>query len=58
MEIVLDHCVIAVSDRTRADRFYRDVLDAEIVEDERGRVYYRFGSQQLNVHEPRAAGRS
>lgn len=52
MEIVLDHCVIAVSDRTRADRFYRDVLDAEIVEDERGRVYYRFGSQQLNVHEP------
>jgi catechol 2,3-dioxygenase-like lactoylglutathione lyase family enzyme len=29
MEIVLDHCVIAVSDRARADRFYHDVLGAE-----------------------------
>jgi ribonuclease HI/catechol 2,3-dioxygenase-like lactoylglutathione lyase family enzyme len=47
----LDHVVIAVSDWERSNRFYRDVLGAEILE--RGAGYaYRFGDQQLNVHGP------
>ena len=45
----LDHVVIAVSDLERSNRFYRDVLDAEIVEID-GRIAYRIGGQQLNVH--------
>jgi ribonuclease HI/catechol 2,3-dioxygenase-like lactoylglutathione lyase family enzyme len=47
----LDHVVIAVSEWERSNRFYRDVLGAEILE--RGDGYaYRFGDQQLNVHGP------
>jgi catechol 2,3-dioxygenase-like lactoylglutathione lyase family enzyme len=48
----LDHCVIAVSDWERSNRFYADVLGAELVELEYGRFAYRFGRQQLNVHGP------
>jgi len=48
----LDHCVIAVSDWERSNRFYADVLDAELVELTYGRFAYRFGEQQLNVHGP------
>jgi catechol 2,3-dioxygenase-like lactoylglutathione lyase family enzyme len=48
----LDHCVVAVSDWERSNRFYRDVLGAEIVELEQGRYAYRLGEQQLNVHGP------
>ena len=48
----LDHCVLAVSDWERSNAFYRDVLGAEIVELTYGRVAYRFGEQQLNVHGP------
>jgi catechol 2,3-dioxygenase-like lactoylglutathione lyase family enzyme len=48
----LDHCVIAVSDWERSNRFYRDVLGAELVELDKGRFAYRFGEQQLNVHGP------
>ena len=44
--------VIATSDWARSNAFYRDVLDAELVELERGRWAYRFGEQQLNVHGP------
>jgi len=51
-EIVLDHCVIAVSDWARSNAFYRDVLGAELVELSYGRFAYRFGDQQLNVHGP------
>jgi len=47
----LDHLVIAVSDFARSNAFYRDVVGAEIVEQD-GRVAYRFGAQQLNVHGP------
>ena len=47
----LDHVVIAVTDRARSDAFYRDVVGAEIVERD-GRVFYRLGAQQLNVHLP------
>ena len=50
--IALDHCVIAVSDWERSNRFYRDVLGAELLELEKGRFAYRFGEQQLNVHGP------
>jgi catechol 2,3-dioxygenase-like lactoylglutathione lyase family enzyme len=45
----LDHVVIAVSEFERSNAFYRDVLGAEIVEID-GRVAYRVGDQQLNVH--------
>ena len=48
----LDHVVIAVSDWARSNRFYADVLGAELVELEYGRHAYRFGEQQLNVHGP------
>jgi catechol 2,3-dioxygenase-like lactoylglutathione lyase family enzyme len=41
--------VIAVSDRRRSDAFYRDVVGAEVIERD-GRVFYRVGDQQLNVH--------
>jgi catechol 2,3-dioxygenase-like lactoylglutathione lyase family enzyme len=60
-QVQLDHVVIAVSDWTRSNAFYRDVLGAEIVELPYGRYAYRLGAQQLNVHgpgatpEPRAA---
>lgn len=47
----LDHVVIAVGNFERSNAFYRDVLGAEIVEID-GRVAYRIGSQQLNVHGP------
>ena len=50
--IALDHCVIAVSDWERSNRFYRDVLGAELLELQKGRFAYRFGEQQLNVHGP------
>ena len=54
MRLALDHCVIAVSDWDRSNAFYRDVLDAELVELDKGRWAYRFGEQQLNVHGPGA----
>jgi catechol 2,3-dioxygenase-like lactoylglutathione lyase family enzyme len=50
--IRLDHCVIAVSDWDVSNRFYRDVLGAELVEHGPGRVAYRLGDTQLNVHGP------
>jgi len=55
MALRLDHVVIAVSDYERSNAFYRDVLGAEIVELEYGRVAYRLADgQQLNVHGPGA----
>ncbi len=47
----LDHCVIHVSEWARSNAFYRDVVGAAVVEQD-GRVAYRFGNQQLNVHGP------
>jgi catechol 2,3-dioxygenase-like lactoylglutathione lyase family enzyme len=44
--------VIAVTDWDRSNRFYRDVLGAELIELTYGRWAYRFGEQQLNVHGP------
>ncbi|MFC0111395.1 VOC family protein [Kibdelosporangium aridum] len=52
IKIRLDHCVIAVSDWERSRNFYRDVLGAQVVDHPGGRVAYRFGDQQLNVHGP------
>jgi catechol 2,3-dioxygenase-like lactoylglutathione lyase family enzyme len=48
----LDHAVIAVSDWETSNRFYRDVVGAELVPMEAGRVSYRLGDTQLNVHGP------
>jgi catechol 2,3-dioxygenase-like lactoylglutathione lyase family enzyme len=50
--VKLDHCVIHVSDWKRANRFYRDVLGADLVDRGKGTWAYRFGAQQLNVHGP------
>jgi catechol 2,3-dioxygenase-like lactoylglutathione lyase family enzyme len=51
MQITLDHCVIHVSDWERSNRFYRDVLQAELVPRGAGWAY-RFGTAQLNIHGP------
>jgi catechol 2,3-dioxygenase-like lactoylglutathione lyase family enzyme len=48
----LDHCVVAVSDWERSNRFYAEVVGAEVIELTRGRCAYRVGGQQLNVHGP------
>jgi catechol 2,3-dioxygenase-like lactoylglutathione lyase family enzyme len=50
-DVVIDHCVIAVSDWERSNAFYRDVVCAEVVERGSGFVY-RFGDQYLSVHGP------
>jgi catechol 2,3-dioxygenase-like lactoylglutathione lyase family enzyme len=51
MKVALDHCVIHVSDWSRSNAFYRDVLGAELVQRGHGWAY-RFGREQLNVHGP------
>ena len=51
----LDHCVITVSDWERSNRFYCDVLGAELVPFPKGWAY-RFGNEQLNVHGPGQLG--
>jgi catechol 2,3-dioxygenase-like lactoylglutathione lyase family enzyme len=48
----LDHCVIHVTDWSRSNAFYRDVLGAELVDRGNGAWAYRFGTEQLNVHGP------
>ena len=49
--IKLDHCVIHVSEWERSNRFYGDVLGAQLVPV--GSTWaYRFGANQLNVHGP------
>jgi catechol 2,3-dioxygenase-like lactoylglutathione lyase family enzyme len=55
VSVQIDHCVIGVSDWELSNRFYRDVLGAELVELDKGRFAYRFGAQQLNVHGPGSA---
>jgi catechol 2,3-dioxygenase-like lactoylglutathione lyase family enzyme len=52
----LDHLVIAVTEYERSIAFYRDVLGAEVVDLNYGRVGLRLpGGTQLNVHGPGAA---
>ncbi len=48
----LDHSVVAVSDWDVSNRFYRDVVGAELVQPQPGRFAYRLGDTQLNVHGP------
>jgi catechol 2,3-dioxygenase-like lactoylglutathione lyase family enzyme len=50
--IKFDHCVIHVTDWDRSNRFYRDVLGAELIDRGNSTWAYRFGSEQLNVHGP------
>lgn len=52
LQPTLDHVVIAVSVWERSIAFYRDVLGAQVVDHPDGRVAFRFGHQQLNVHGP------
>ncbi|MGA3303482.1 MAG: VOC family protein [Methylovirgula sp.] len=47
----LDHCVIHVSDWERSNRFYADVLGAEIVPRQKG-FSYKLGDFLLNCHGP------
>src|ERR1700736_3273600 len=47
----LDHVVIHVSDWDRSNRFYQEILGAELVQ-RNGRFAYRFGDTQLNLHGP------
>jgi catechol 2,3-dioxygenase-like lactoylglutathione lyase family enzyme len=54
-QLKLDHCVIAVSDWARANRFYQDVLGAELIPLGRGWAY-RVGHEQLNAHGPGVPG--
>jgi catechol 2,3-dioxygenase-like lactoylglutathione lyase family enzyme len=51
-QVRLDHVVIAVSDWERSIAFYRDVVGAQVVGHPDGRVAFRLGDQQLNVHGP------
>src|SRR5260221_8599265 len=46
-----DHWVIHVSDWERSNRFYSEVLGAELIS-VNGRTAYRFGTTQLNLHGP------
>jgi catechol 2,3-dioxygenase-like lactoylglutathione lyase family enzyme len=49
----LDHVVIHVSDWTRSNAFYRDVIGAELIgDDPDGPSRYQLGEQRLNVHGP------
>jgi catechol 2,3-dioxygenase-like lactoylglutathione lyase family enzyme len=50
----LDHCVIHVSDWERSNKFYTQVMGAELVKRPVG-FTYRFGDKQLNVHGPGVA---
>jgi catechol 2,3-dioxygenase-like lactoylglutathione lyase family enzyme len=49
--VSFDHCVIHVSDWEKSNRFYSEVLGAELVS-VNGRTAYRFGTVQLNLHGP------
>lgn len=50
-KIKLDHCVIHVSNWERSNKFYSEVLGAEVISNGSG-FSYRFGDTQLNCHGP------
>ncbi len=54
--VKFDHCVIHVRDWTVSNRFYQDVLGAELIDRGHGTWAYRFGTEQLNVHGPGGIG--
>jgi catechol 2,3-dioxygenase-like lactoylglutathione lyase family enzyme len=51
-EIRLDHSIVAVSNWEISNRFYRDVVGAELIDVGEGRTAYRLNGTQLNVHGP------
>jgi catechol 2,3-dioxygenase-like lactoylglutathione lyase family enzyme len=51
LPVAFDHCVVHVSNWERSNRFYREVLGAEVI-DRGERFVYRFGERQLNLHGP------
>ena len=51
MNIRLDHSVLHVSNWEVSNAFYREVMGAEVIARGAG-FFYRFGSQQLNLHGP------
>jgi catechol 2,3-dioxygenase-like lactoylglutathione lyase family enzyme len=53
--VKLDHCVISVFDWEISNRFYQQVLGAELVAAGAGWAY-RFGQAQLNLHGPGVPG--
>jgi len=51
LPVAFDHCVVHVTNWERSNRFYREVLGAEVID--RGEKFaYRFGETQLNLHGP------
>ena len=50
--IRLDHSIVAISDWESSNRFYRDVIGADLVQADDGRMAYRLEKTQLNVHGP------
>ena len=51
----IDHFAIGVSDWTRSNSFWCDIVGAELVELPRGLFAYRFGEQLITVHGPGSA---
>lgn len=51
LPISFDHCVVHVSDWEVSNRFYENVLGAELIP-RGGGWAYRFGGVQLNLHGP------
>jgi catechol 2,3-dioxygenase-like lactoylglutathione lyase family enzyme len=51
LPLKFDHCVVHVTSWDRSNRFYAEVLGAEIIH-RSGRPVYRFGEIQLNLHGP------
>jgi catechol 2,3-dioxygenase-like lactoylglutathione lyase family enzyme len=52
----VDHVVISVANWERSNRFYENVLGAEVDQLDDAFARYRFGDWQLNVHGPKFAG--
>jgi catechol 2,3-dioxygenase-like lactoylglutathione lyase family enzyme len=51
LPVAFDHCVVHVSNWEQSNRFYREVLGAEVI-DRGAKFAYRFGETQLNLHGP------
>lgn len=51
LPVRFDHCVVQVSDWERSNRFYAEVMGAQVVARRPG-FAYRFGDVQLNLHGP------
>src|SRR6516225_7226485 len=51
LPVQFDHCVVHVTDWERSNRFYEQVLGAQVII-RNGRSVYRFGETQLNLHGP------